>query len=95
MLSNGVDQLSDNINWIAVSIRILLVSFNVFNIIIKNKFDNVVGYVPKLIHIYSNANVIHKKLSACTISLLTFCYLADKQKCLINLRFNALSTTLN
>ena len=57
MLSNGVDQLSDNINWIAaVSIRILLVSFNVFNIIIKNKFDNVVGYVQKLIHIYSNAN---------------------------------------
>ena len=56
MLSNGVDQLSDNINWIAVSIRILLVSFNVFNIIIKNKFDNVVGYVNKLIHIYSNAN---------------------------------------
>lgn len=55
MLSNGVDQLSDNINWIAVSIRILLVSFNVFNIIIKNKFDNVVGYVQKLIHIYSNA----------------------------------------
>ena len=51
MLSNGVDQLSDNINWIAVSIRILLVSFNVFNIIIKNKFDNVVGYVQKLIHI--------------------------------------------
>ena len=56
MLSNGVDQLSDNINWIAVSIRILLVSFNVFNIIIKNKFDNVVRYVQKLIHIYSNAN---------------------------------------
>ena len=56
MLSNGVDQLSDNINWIAVSIRILLASFNVFNIIIKNKFDNVVGYVHKLIHIYSNAN---------------------------------------
>ena len=56
MLSNGVDQLSDNIDWIAVSIRILLVSFNVFNIIIKNKFDNVVGYVQKLIHIYSNAN---------------------------------------
>ena len=56
MLSNGVDQLSDNINWIAVSIRILLVSFNVFNIIIKNKFDNIVGYVQKLIHIYSNAN---------------------------------------
>ena len=56
MLSNGVDQLSDNINRIAVSIRILLVSFNVFNIIIKNKFDNVVGYVQKLIHIYSNAN---------------------------------------
>lgn len=56
MLSNGVDQLSDNINWIAVSIRILLVSFNVFNIIIKNKFDNVVGYVQKLIRIYSNAN---------------------------------------
>ena len=56
MLSNGVDQLSDNINWIAVSIRILLVSFNVFNIIINNKFDNVVGYVQKLIHIYSNAN---------------------------------------
>lgn len=56
MLSNGVDQLSDNINWIAVSIRILLVSFNVFNIIIKNKFDNVVGYVQKLIHIYTNAN---------------------------------------
>lgn len=56
MLSNGVDQLSDNINWIAVSIRILLVSFNVFNIIIKNKFDNVAGYVQKLIHIYSNAN---------------------------------------
>ena len=56
MLSNGVDQLSDNINWIAVSIRILLVSFNVSNIIIKNKFDNVVGYVQKLIRIYSNAN---------------------------------------
>ena len=56
MLSNGVDQLSDNINWIAVSIRILLVSFNVFNIIIKNKFDNIVEYVQKLIHIYSNAN---------------------------------------
>ena len=56
MLSNGVDQLSDNINWIAVSIRILLVSFNVFNIIIKNKFDNVVGYVQKLIRIYSNAS---------------------------------------
>ena len=96
MLSNGVDQLSDNINRIAVSIRILLVSFNVFNIIIKNKFDNVVGYVQKLIHIYSNAKlIIHKKLSACTISLLTFCYLAGKQKCLINLRFNALSTTSN
>ena len=56
MLSHGVDQLSNDIHWIAVSIRILLVSFNVFNIIIKNKFDNVVGYVQKLIHIYSNAN---------------------------------------
>ena len=56
MLSHGVDQLSDDINWIAVSIRILLVSFNLSNIIIKNTFDNVVGYVQKLIHIYSNAN---------------------------------------
>lgn len=56
MLSLGVDQLSDDITWIAVSIRILLVSFSVSNIIIKNKFDNVVGYVQKLIHIYSNAN---------------------------------------
>ena len=56
MLSHGVDQLSNDINWIAVSIRILLVSFNVSNIIIKNTFDNVVGYVQKLIHIYYNAN---------------------------------------
>lgn len=55
MLSHGVDQLSNDINWIAVSVRILLVSFNVSNIIIKNTFDNVVGYVQKLIHIYSNA----------------------------------------
>lgn len=56
MLSHGVDQLSNDINWIAVSIRILLVSFNVSNIIIKNTFDNVVGYVQKLIHIYYNVN---------------------------------------
>ena len=57
MLSHGVDQLSNDINWIAVSVRILLVSFNVSNIIIKNTFDNVVGYVQKLIHIYSNAKL--------------------------------------
>lgn len=56
MLSHGVDQLSNDINWIAVSIRILLVSFNVSNIIIKNTFDNVVGYVQKLIHNYYNVN---------------------------------------
>ena len=56
MLSHGVDQLSNDINWIAFSIRILLVSFNVSNIIVKNTFNNVVGYVQKLIHIYSNVN---------------------------------------